>query len=221
MRKSIAVLGLGVFGSTIAKEFGEQDYEVVAIDKDIENVNRIEPYAFQAVQGDFTDIELLKESGVSQCDIAVVGAGTNLESSSLAIMACKTLGVPYIVAKSKNKMYMKVMKQLGAHRVIRPEKEMGVYFAKNFMRNHILEVVDLDEDTSIIELTPPKKWIGKTVQQLNIRQKYDLNIIGIREEQNSEINYLFSPNEKIKDINVLFAIGKPQKFEHLDYTNQL
>jgi len=221
LQNSIAVLGLGTFGSTIAKEFGEQNYEVVAIDKNIDNVNRVEAYVVQAVHGDFTDIELLKKIGVGQCDVVVIGTGSNLESSVLAIMACKKLKVPNIVAKSKNKVHMEIMREVGAHKIIRPEKEMGMRFARNLMRNHILDVIELDENTAIIEFNPPKKWINKTISQLNIRQKYDLNIIGIRENKQKEINYQLSPEEMIKEDNVLLALGEPKKFEHLDYTNQL
>jgi len=221
LQNSIAVLGLGTFGSTIAKEFGEQDYEVIAVDKNMDNVNQVEPYVVQAVQGDFTKIELLKEIGVSQCDVAVIGTGSDLESSVLAIMACKKLEIPNIVAKSKYKIHMEIMKEIGAHKIIRPEKEMGMRFARNLMRNHILDVIELDEDTAIIEFSPPKKWIGKTISQLNIRQKYDLNIIGAREDKQKKINYQPSPEETIKENNVLLALGEPDKFEHLDYTNQL
>lgn len=221
MSKTIAVLGLGIFGSTIAKELGEQDYDVIAVDKNITNVNRVESFVVQAAQGDFTDIELLKEMGVNYCDVAVIGAGSDLESSVLAIMACKKLEVPEIVAKSKNRAYMEIMLEVGANHVIRPEKEMGTRFARNLMRNHILDVVELDEDTAIIEFLPPKKWVGKTIQQLNVRQKYDLNIIGIRENKYSKVDYQLSTNVIINEENLILALGHPQKFEHLDYTNQL
>lgn len=221
MSKTIAVLGLGIFGSTIAKELGEQDYDVVAVDKNITNVNRVESFVVQAVQGDFTDIELLKEIGVSYCDVAVVGAGSELESSVLAIMACKKLEVPEIVAKSKNRAYMEIMLEVGADHVIRPEKEMGTRFARNLMRNHILDVVELDEDTAIIEFHPPKKWVGKTIRQLNVRQKYDLNVIGLRRTKHAKVDYQLSTDEIINEENLILALGHPQKFEHLDYTNQL
>lgn len=101
MVKTVGVLGLGVFGSTIATELGEQHYDVIAVDKDLVDVNRVEEYVVQAIQGNFTDIELLRSIGFSNCEVVVIGTGSNLEASVMAIMNCKKLGIKRIIAKAK------------------------------------------------------------------------------------------------------------------------
>lgn len=221
MNKVVGVLGLGVFGSTIAKELGAQHYDVIAVDKDLEDVNRVEEFLVQGVQGNITDLELLRSIGFDKCDTAVVATGSNLEASVLAILNCKKLGIKKIVAKAKNKVHMEILLEIGAHEVIRPEKEMGDKVARNIMRNKILDVIDIDEKNSIIEFYPPESWVGKTLIELDLRNKYNINVIGLKpnEDANMRVNVL--PNEKILANSLLVAIGSPQKFEHLDYTDQL
>lgn len=221
MDKVIGVLGLGIFGSTIAQELGEHHYEVIAVDKDLEDVNRVEEYVVQAVQGNITDLNLLRNIGFEKCNVAVIGTGSNLEASVLAIMHCKKLGIPKIIAKAKNRTYMEILKEMGATEVIRPEKEMGDKVARNLMRNRILDVIDLDDENSIVEFNPPKEWVGKTLVELDLRNKYKMNVIGIRQHKNSKMNVQILPNEKISHDSLLVAIGESHTFEHLDYTNQL
>jgi len=221
-KRTIGVLGLGIFGSTIAKELGGQNFDVVAIDKNLDNVNRLEPYVVQAIQGDFRDLEILKEVGIPDCDVVIVASGQDLESSALAIVNCRKLGVEEIVVKSKNRDYMEIMLELGATQVIRPEKEMGMRLARNLMRNNILDVVDLDDETAIVEFQVPKKWIGKTFKQLDVRKRFGLNIIGLKENPKASVNYQLSLDQKITNKEMLIvAIGNSEKFEHLDYTDQL
>lgn len=221
MIKTVGVLGLGLFGSTIAKQLGEQRYDVIAIDKNINDVNRVEEYVTQAVQGDFTDLDLLKSIGFESCDIVVIGTGTNLEASVLAIMNCKKLGIKKIIAKAKNRSYMEIMQEMGAHEVIRPEIEMGNKVARNIMRHNILDVVNLDDDNAIIEFIAPKRWIGKTLKELDLRKRYSINVIGLKASKQDELSINVSPEEKIKAGSFIVAIGKPDTFEHLDYTDQL
>lgn len=221
MVKTVGVLGLGVFGSTIAKELGEQHYDVIAVDKNLVDVNRVEEYVVQAVQGNFTDIELLKSIGFSNCDVAVIGTGSNLESSVMAIMNCKKLGIRRIVAKAKNRTHMEIMQEMGADEIIRPEKEMGDKVARNIMRNNILDVITLDDENSIIEFTAPDRWIGRSLKDLDLRKKYQINVIGMKSDPNGKLSINIPPEEKIKPDSFIVAIGNPETFEHLDYTDQL
>ncbi|GAA0369349.1 TrkA family potassium uptake protein [Alkalibacterium iburiense] len=221
MRKTVGVLGLGVFGSAIAKRLGEQNFDVIAVDEDLEDVDRVEPYVVQAVQGNISDLELLKSIGFENCDVAVIGTGASLEASVLAIINCKKLGIEHIIAKAINRTYMEVLLEIGAHEVIRPEKEMGDKVARNIMRNHILDVIDLDEENSIIEFNAPKRWIGKTLRELDLRKEYEINVIGIKSRKEDSLSINVPPNQKIETGNIIIAIGKPDMFEHLDYTDRL
>lgn len=219
--KTIGVLGLGVFGSTIAKRLGENDFDVIAVDLEMDSIERIEPYVTQAVHGNMGDLELLRSIGFENCDVAVIAAGSNLESSVLAIMNCRKLNIKHIIAKAKNKLYKEILLEMGATEVIRPEKEMADKVGRNLMRHHIRDVFDLDDQFAVIEFSPPKKWIGKTLQELDLRREYEINIVGVRENPHEKMMVYIDPDMRIQKDNVMIAIGESDKFEHLDYTNQL
>lgn len=221
MRKTIGILGLGIFGSTIAKTLAENDFDVIVLDKNAENVNRLEHFIAKGVIGDMTDLELLEAIGLAECDAVVIASGTNLESSILALMNCKKLGIKTIIAKAKNKMFQEVLKQMGATSVILPEKLTGIRVAKNLMRTTIQDIVELDEYTSIIEFLPPKKWIGKTLDQLDLRNRYEINIIGMRETKGARLNVGISSDTIIKEQVVLVGIAESDLFERYDYLNEL
>lgn len=221
MSKITGVLGLGIFGSTIAKVLGEQNVDVIAVDKDATNIDRVEPYLVKGVVGDFTNFELLKSIGIDQCDCVVIATGSSLEASVLAIMALKKLGVKEIIAKSKNRSYMEIMLEVGATRVIRPEHEMGIHTARTLLKNHILDVIDLDEHMSVIEFKAPKSWVGKTLPDLNLRKRYELNVIGIKHHISEPVDYTVSNELKITEDTIIVVIANSDKFERLDYLNKL
>ncbi|MFL2134207.1 potassium channel family protein [Desemzia sp. FAM 24101] len=219
--RTIGVLGLGVFGSSIAKELNDFDCEVIAIDIDIDNVERVEPYVTQAVQGNITDLDFLQSVGLENCDVVVVATGTSLEASVLAVMNCKKLGIATIIAKAKNKSFMEVLLEIGATKVIRPEKEAGTRVAKSVLRRHITDIVDLDEDYAVIEFIPPAPWVGKTFDELDLRKRYEINIIGVRKSSQKRMDVSFSPDYQIEQGTVLVGIAESEIFERYDYLNKL
>lgn len=221
MHKAIGVLGLGIFGSSIAKELGEHNHDVIAVDLDQENIDRIEPYLVKGVVGDFTDFDLLKHIGIDQCDRVVVASGSSLEASVLAIMNLKKLGVKDIIAKSKNRSYMEIMLEIGASSVIRPEHEMGVRTARHIVSKHILDVIDLDGNSSVIEIKPPESWVGKTLSELDLRQKYEINVIGIKQDEDSKIDYFLTTDTQIEKDSIIVVIGNSDNLESLDYFQEL
>lgn len=221
MSKLIGILGLGIFGSTIAKTLSEFGSDVIAVDKYEENVNRIEPYIAKGVVGDFTDIELLRTIGLEDCDVVVIATGTYLEASVLGVLNCKKLGIKHIIAKAKNKNYREVLEEIGSTIVVQPEKESGVRVAKNLLRTNIEDIVRLDDSTSVVEFYPPERWIGKSLIQLDLRRKYDINIIGMRRNKLGRLLVSFDPNEPIAKDFVLVGITESDKFEQVDYLNQL
>ena len=221
MSKLIGILGLGIFGSTIAKTLSEFGSDVIAVDKYEENVNRIEPYIAKGVVGDFTDIKLLRTIGLEDCDAVVIATGTYLEASVLGVLNCKKLGIKHIIAKAKNKNYREVLEEIGSTIVVQPEKESGVRVAKNLLRTNIEDIVRLDDSTSVVEFYPPERWIGKSLIQLDLRRKYDINIIGMRRNKLGKLLVSFDPNEPIAKDFVLVGITESDKFEQVDYLNQL
>lgn len=219
--KTIGVLGLGIFGSTICKTLSEFDCDVIAIDLDIKNVQRVESYVTQGAQGDISDLEQLRSLGIENCDTVIIATGSNLEASTLAILHTIELGVTNIIAKAKNKTYAHIFEKLGATRTIRPEKEMGERVARELMRNNVIDVIDLDEEYSVVEFYTPKSWVNHSILQLNIRAKYGINIIGIRQDLQSKMNVSFGPDYVFAQHEVIVAIAESAEFENLDLENKL
>ncbi len=189
MKKTVAVLGLGIFGSSIAKKLCEFDCDVIAVDMDIDNVERVGHLVDQAIQADFTHYEALEEIGLGVCDIAVIGTSRNLESAILGVLNCKKLGIKTVIAKAKNKTYMDILYRIGADRVIRPEKDSGTRLAQELAAPTILDQINLDDRYNIYELVAPKAWVGKSLAELDLRNKYGINLIGFKSSGIFEVQY--------------------------------
>lgn len=205
--KQFAVLGLGIFGSTVAKTLAKYDCEVIAVDSDIKCVERVVDDVTSAMMLDITDLEALRSSGIGECDVAIVGLGSHLEESILAIINLKELGVPYIIAKAKNKRYMQIMYSVGANKVIRPEKEMGEQIAKQVLSKNIIDLICVDEDYSIVELRAPYSWYGKSLIELDLRNKYGINIIAIRQRNEKTLNFSPEANYLLQEDDNLLIIS--------------
>ncbi|MCH4286469.1 MULTISPECIES: potassium channel family protein [Bacillota] len=216
--RQYAVLGLGIFGSTVAKTLSKYNAEVIAVDIDQKCVNRMADVVTQAMQCDITDIDQLRAAGIQDCDVAVVSMGNHLEQSVMAIINLKELGIPYIVAKAKNKRYMQIFSKIGANKVVRPEKEMGEQVAKGILGKNIIDIIDLDSEYSVVEIPAPKEWTGKTLIDLNLRRKYGINVIGIRNHVTGDLNVCPEPECTIEkdDHIVLIADGDAiNKFDNM------
>ena len=206
MRKTVGILGLGVFGMTIAKQLSEYDCDIIAVDRDEVNVNRIEPLVTKAVIADVTDEDVLKEIGIGDCDTVVVATGSSLEASILAVMHCTRLGVPEIIAKAKSRTTTEILMKMGAQRVVNPEKETGIRLVKNILHHKLAEVIALDGNISLVEFYPPKSWVGKRLSDLDLRKDYDLNLIGYREAKNESLNTKVFAEFLIREDVILVAI---------------
>lgn len=214
--KQYAVLGLGVFGSTVATTLSQYDCEVIAIDIDETCVERIANEVTKAVVADTTDIEQLRVLGLEDIDVAIIAIGTHLEEAVLTTMNVKDLGVPYVIAKAKNKQFSKILEKVGANRVIRAEKDMGIRVAKSLLRKNIVDLVELDEDYSLVEINAPFDWIGKSFQILNLRRTFHINVIGVK---NSDDNMLLNIGADyiVKKGDRFLVIGKTAELERFDY----
>ena len=214
--RQYVVLGLGIFGSTVSKTLSKYNCEVIAIDKDFDCVQRVADTVSVAIQGDITDINVLKNANVGECDVAIVATGSHLEESILCVMHLKELGVPYVIAKAKNKSYKQILEKVGVDRVIRPEKEMGVQTAKMLLNKHILDTVDIDEEYSIVEVKVPRKWIGKTLVELDVRNKFKVNVLGIRHVDH-RLDVTPSAIYILKESDHLLIITEANKFNKLEF----
>ena len=141
MEKQFVVLGLGIFGSTLVKTLSQYGREVIAIDKNPENVQRVADFATKAVIGDVTDFQFLSDLGLDDMDVGIVAIGDRLEDSILATMNLKELGVPYVIVKAKNKRFKVVLEKIGADYVVRPEKEMGEKVDSSDIKKHKKDIL--------------------------------------------------------------------------------
>lgn len=220
-QKQYAVLGLGIFGSTIAKTLSEFNCEVIALDKEISCVDRASEFVTQAVLADFTDIEQLRAIGVGDCDVAVVATGSRLEESIMAILNLKELGVPYVLAKAKNKTYMHILLKIGADKVVRPEKEMGERVAKSMLSRNVIDMIDIDDDYSVVEIVAPDRWVGKTLKALELRANYGINVLGIRKRPHERLSISPSAEYMIEKNDQLLVIADTDVFEKYEYLGKL
>lgn len=208
MRKQYVVIGLGNFGMSVAKTLAAYDaIEVIAIDKEMKRVEAIADVVTQANVLDVTDKKALEAVGVSDCDKAIVAIGNHLESAILAILHLKELGVKEIVAKSNNVINTSILKKIGADVVVEPEREMGVEIARALLSDQVHEVNLIDDKHCIMEINVPKAWIGQTIAQLNLRQKYEATILGIRKTKLEFLNTDFLDDTVLEcdDLLTLFA----------------
>lgn len=219
--KIIGILGLGRFGTALAQELSTFNQEVIAIDNNPELVEEAADFVSKAIIGDMTDLDFLKAVGIDQCDVVVIATGTNLESAVLALMHCKKLGIQNIIAKAKDSIHEEVLYEIGANRVIAPERESGMNLASTLMRHQITDIYHLEGDVSILEFMIPKEWVGKSVTELNIRQKFELNLIGTRTGKGKPLSTDFPINQPLQDGTVIVAISNNRTFEKYDYLGYL
>ena len=177
--KSYAVIGLGRFGSALARQLCKLGAEVLALDVKGDYVQQIANDVTHAVVGDAQDKEVLRALGVRNLDCAVIAIGDNLAASVLITMNLKELGVPYIVCKAHDETHRKVLEKLGVDRVVIPEHEYAQRLARTLNSHNVLDYIELSEDVGILDVPAPKSWIGKSLRELNVRAKLGVTIIAV------------------------------------------
>lgn len=217
--RTIGILGLGIFGSSVLTALAQHDINIIAIDDHEERINQFEPVLVRGVVGDITDEELLLSAGIDTCDTVVVATGENLESSVLAVMHCKGLGVPTVIAKVKSYTAKKVLEKIGADSVISPEYEMGRSFAQTILFNNSVDVFQLDKNVSIVEMKIPQSWAGKSLSELDLRGQYNLNILGFRDYENAPLDVQFGPDDQLKADGYMMAVINNQYLDNLAHLN--
>ena len=203
-KKQYVVIGLGRFGSSIATTLYSLGNDVLVIDKNEDLVEDIADKVTHAVQADATDENTLKSLGIKNFDVAIISIGGDIQSSVMATLIVKELGVKYIIAKGNGELHAKVLYKIGADRVVLPEKDMGVRVAHNMVSSNILDYIELSSDYSIIEIKALKEWEGKNLKDLNLRKKYGINVIAIKNK--GKVNLNPAADDKINKENVIVAI---------------
>lgn len=188
IHRNYAVFGLGRYGYAVAKELVQSGADVLAVDIDTNIINSVAEDIPLCKCADITDPDVIKQLGISNFDAVIVSMAENLEASVMAITLCKEAGVGTVIAKCKNELHGKILSRVGADKIVFPEKESGIRLAKNLLSSDFVDLMELSKDFVMIELSVKKEWVGKNLIELNLRKKYDLNIVAIKENDEIDIN---------------------------------
>ena len=205
MRKEFVVIGLGRFGGSIVRELISQGANVMAIDSSQERVDDFAQIATQAVVADTTDESVIKSLGLWNFEHVIVAIGEDIQSSILTTLILKELGVPQITAKANNDYHEKVLRKIGADFVVHPERDMGIRIANNMLSNNVLDYLELSDEHSIMEIRVSDRIAGRSLVDLDIRAKYDINIVGIK--RGEQILISPSPTDPFLIGDILLVIG--------------
>lgn len=209
--KSVLLIGLGRFGRHIARKLNDLNHQVMAVDQDEERVNAVLPFVTSAQIGDSTSEEFLSSLGIRNFDTCIVTIGDNFQNSLETASLLKELGAKKVIARASRGVQEKFLLRNGADEVVYPEKQLAAWTAIRCTSEHILDYIELDEDYSIFELQIPTEWQGKTIIQLNIRKKYGINILGIREK--GRLNMNITPETLLDTGKSILVLGKQKEIQ--------
>lgn len=206
--KQFIIIGIGKFGESIATNLYKMGHDVLAVDIDEERVQHIANKVTHAVQADATEEGTLEALGVKHFDGAVVTIGESVQASILITLLCKELGIRHVLAKAQNELHAKVLYKIGADRVVFPERDMGLRVAHSLVSTSFLDYIELTPDYSIVELKAAKDWQGKSLKDLNIRAKYGINIMAIKQDDKVVVSP--AADDVIQRDDVFVVIGKAE-----------
>lgn len=213
MQKRVVVIGLGIFGSNIVRELYERGFEVIAIDKSREAVQRVRECSTKAILADGTDKEIMEEIGIQGEDIVIVSFGEDLAAATLITLHLRQMNVKTIIVKAPNEEHRLILEKVGATEVLIPEKEMAHKVARGLISPNVLDYLPLSEHYMISELAPPNKFLGKTIAELQLRSRYHIEVIAIRDVVSDKLQMLPRADFVIKDGEILVVVGKEEDIE--------
>ena len=215
MKKQYAVLGLGKFGYSIALNLENLGCDVIVVDNSAEKIQSIADSVTYAIKADIAETNIIKSLGARNLDGAIIGVSENLEASIMATISAKEIGIPYVIAKAQNELHATILRRVGADAIVFPEKEMGSRIAKSLVATNFADWIELSDDYSLVETEVPEKWVGESLLNLRVRQRFDINVVGLIEDGHVEVS--LDPNKPLpaKGIMILMGSNKAlQKFKH-------
>lgn len=204
--KNVLLIGLGRFGRHIAIHLDSFGHQVMAVDINEARINKVLPYVTNAQIGDSTNAEFLDSLGIGNFDVCIVTIGSNFQNSLETTSLLKEMGAKFVVSRAERDVQAKFLLRNGADKVVYPEKQMAKWTAIRYTANHILDYIELDDKHAIFEVEVPREWVGKSVGQLDIRKKYDINILAIKE--NGSLSASVSPETHLAEGSTLLVIGE-------------
>ena len=213
INKTYAVLGLGRYGTAVARELAADGADIIAVDINEEIVNELATEIPLCKCADITDPEAMRQLGIANIDIAVIAMASNLEASVMAVMLCKEAGVKTVVAKCASEMHRKILSKVGADKVVLPEYESGIRLAKNLLSSGFVDILELTSNVSLVEIAVKPEWVGQNLIELNLRKKYSINVIAI--QQDNDVTTEIDPNKPLEQTMKLIVVANRNKLEKL------
>jgi len=213
--KKFAVIGLGNFGFFTAKALYEDGNEVIAIDFDKGRIQAIDTHCTEAIVLEATDKERLKTLGLEMMDGVIISTGTKISTSILICYYLQEIGVKRILVKALDEDHGKILKKVGATEIIHPERDMALRISRSLSQPNILDFIPLSDEFDLVQVGPPREFIGKSLKNLNLRAKYNVHIIAIKELVPE--NFILVPNADfvIKDSDILMMLGKSEDIKQI------
>ena len=204
--KNILLIGLGRFGRHLAVELNELGHEVMAVDDDEDRVNEILPYVTNAQIGDSTNANFLKSLGIGNFDICFVTISANFENSLETTSLLKELGAKIVISRAERDIQKKFLLRNGADQVVYPERQVAKWASIRYTADHILDYMEIDASHAIFEAEVPEEWLGKTIGELDVRRKYNINIIAVKAK--GGVNIALSTDTLLKQDATILVIGE-------------
>lgn len=214
--KNILLIGLGRFGKHIAMQLNEMGHEIMAVDINEERVNKILPFVTNAQIGDSTDASFLESLGIGNFDICFVTIGGSFQNSLETTSLLKELGARLVISRAERDVQEKFLLRNGADRVIYPEKQVAKWASIRYADDHILDYMEVDASHAIFEVEVPDEWLGRSVGELDIRRRYNINILAVKKER--EVSVAISVDTVLEADSTLLVLGDYkaiQKFFHI------
>ena len=203
--KSILLVGLGRFGRHIAEKLYELDHQVMAIDRKEERVDAVMPFVTNGQIGDSTNEDFLMSLGIGNFDVCIVAIGDDFQSSLETTSLLKEMGAKLVVSRAAGDVQAKFLLRNGADEIVYPERQLANWTAIRYSSDHIFDYIELDEEHAIFEIQVPKEWIGKTVGELDIRKKYNINIMALKKGGKLDMN--ISSDTRLNEMHTMLVLG--------------
>ena len=204
--KNVLLIGLGRFGTHIAMQLARLNHQIMAVDCNEERVNKVMPYVTNAQIGDSTDVDFLQSLGIGNFDVCIVAIGDSFQNSLETTSLLKELGAKLVVSRAEWDVQEKFLLRNGADDVVYPEKQMARWAAIRYTADHIRDYIQVDEAHAIFEVEVPENWIGRTVGELDVRKKYNINIMAVKKD--GKVNMVVSPDTVMTDDVTLLVLGE-------------
>lgn len=212
-KRSYVVFGLGSFGYSLAETLGDAGYEVMVVDKDSDPIQSISPKITYAIKADVTDPGVLESLDISQFDVAVIAFTQNMNASIMATLYAKECQIPKVVAKAVTALHGTILRKVGADEVVFPERDMGVRVAQNLVAGGMVDFLELSDEYRLTEIHVPARWVGRSLNELDVRGRYNINVIALKDGE--EVSMNIDPNQILQGHQFLVVMGDNESLDRL------